>query len=613
MEPDYNKIKELMEGDENQPIPPELGWDQMKDGIFDKMQPMKEAKASSYSKRRIGLILLLLLIVLGIPFLIGTGDESSIKETVTSSPKAGLIENEIDKQPSKTSVAPSQTKQTDVEEKQDPKEDQPSVIENSTAQRKRSKAAAKANGSAVVETKLFSEDAEEPIIEEQDQAKKSIQLASATTAVQAKTSVRSEIVQTTEENDEAASNTNVGSTSAAVEEKVMIETKNQKPINEQAIDSNEAEKAIALVQAKGMLQKDDNKAVVQQSSTNQISSIKRTDTSEYANHSAQESTNPREEISYPPMIYNDSKPKPQLQTAFNEAINLKSAVANDQIAQNGLQNILMPEAKANLVGSNGESETNSNPLTDYYQVRDTIDSDLKSLNKKNKQFILEGGLNIWNGIYNDDVPETANYETPLSSFQVQANYLNHFKNDYFLMAGLQFQKLESRFKYRTTLDDYLVTVEDTIVQVRRDLLTGQNENVYGDIETSTVAERRIIHHNSSNLFRFTAAGGKSWLFKSFQADVYVGAAINVLVENEGRTYYQGEIIDYSGKSNSLFENQWAVDVISGARLHYFLDQEIGIVGGFQFQQSVVDWSNQPDFKSYPFSFGLQFGISYRLD
>lgn len=227
--------------------------------------------------------------------------------------------------------------------------------------------------------------------------------------------------------------------------------------------------------------------------------------------------------------------------------------------------------------------------------------------------ILEGGVTFWAEGYGKIMPERAQYETPLTSFLLQGYYMKSFGRNYFLMAGLQYQQLESRFQYNTTIQDYKITIKDTIIQVQNNLLTGQQNIIYGDVETSVQAEHRIIHHNTTRLFKVTTAIGKTWQFNSFQTDVYLGGALNTLVHNQGRTLDQDIILDYYGPSNSLFQNQLAVDATFGIRLHYFLNPNIGLTMGLQTQKSLTNWSKQADINFYPVSYGVQLGLSYSLN
>jgi hypothetical protein len=228
------------------------------------------------------------------------------------------------------------------------------------------------------------------------------------------------------------------------------------------------------------------------------------------------------------------------------------------------------------------------------------------------QLIFEGGVTFWNEGYGSNMPERAQYETPLPSFQLQGHYMRRLNKNFFVMAGLQYQQLESRFDYSNTIQDYKIILEDTIIQVQNNVLTGEQNIIRGDVEVLVPAERKVIHYNQSKLFRASIGLGKSWRFHSFQTDVYLGGALNSLVHNQGRTFNDDTLIDYNGASNSLFANQLTVDGILGARLHYFLSPKLGLTTGIQAQKSLMNWSNQDGMNFYPLSFGLQFGLSYSL-
>lgn len=228
------------------------------------------------------------------------------------------------------------------------------------------------------------------------------------------------------------------------------------------------------------------------------------------------------------------------------------------------------------------------------------------------QLILEGGIIFWDEGYGNTEPERAQYETPLSSFQLQGHYMKRLKRDYFIMAGLQYQQLESRFDYNSTIQDYQITLKDTIIQVRKNLLTGEQTLVRGDVVQYVEAERRVVHYNKTKLLKASIGLGKSWRFHSFQTDVYLGGALNGLVQNQGRTFHQDTILDYNGSSNSLFQNQLTADGFLGARVHYFLTRNMGITTGVQVQKSLMNWSNQENINFFPASFSLQLGLSYSL-
>ena len=243
---------------------------------------------------------------------------------------------------------------------------------------------------------------------------------------------------------------------------------------------------------------------------------------------------------------------------------------------------------------------------------DSVATPVIPRSKPVNQLVLEGGINFWNEGYGNSSPDRKLYEAPIPSFQVQGSYMKGLKGGYFLMAGLQYQQLESRLDYRDIMEDYQVILKDTIVEVRTNLMTGQETLIRGDAVQTVRAERIVRHYNKTQLLKTSLAFGKSWRFHHFQTDVYLGGALSGILANQGRMVYQDSVIDYNGTSNLFYQNRWTVDGVAGTRFHYFPYQKLGITAGFQAQRSLMNWSKQSDIRFYPLSFGLQFGLSYSL-
>lgn len=251
-----------------------------------------------------------------------------------------------------------------------------------------------------------------------------------------------------------------------------------------------------------------------------------------------------------------------------------------------------------------------NPL-----VQISLQKTVSTLQKKGRipnQLILEGGLTFWSEGYGNDTPERATYEQPQTSFQLQANYKKSLANNYYIMAGVQYQQLESRFSYNNTIQDYPIVLSDTIIQIRNNIITGEQTIIRGDVEQFVEADRRVIHHNTTSLFSGSFAIGKSWQLKAFQTDIYLGGVLNSLVHNQGKTLRQGTIIEYDGAANSLFDNQWTVAGISGARLHYSINQKISLTAAMQVQKSLLNWGVQGQSRFHPTTVSLLLGVGYSL-
>lgn len=484
MEFNFNKIKNLMQGDAMQPLPPELDWDNMKDGIFDKIQSIQQEESSqgnnTYSMKRIGLSLsLLFLLTLG-PFSIAHK----------------MIKNQ-------------DTEATDVAQ---------------LSKRETYKSASNNLGEAAPT----------------NQTKRSGQLLVDLVEKNQKTNIKDLLLA----NKESESN------------------QYPKKLERAQMDSDQLLKYQHLNENNPQNNFLDTDRVVSAESTLNIT---------------QDALTPLPET-VPPISM------PQIS-------NLK-ALPTDIFNQISLEEI-------------------KQPILDI-QKKDSVYLPSIHHSKSPNLFILEGGITFWDEGYGNNMPERAQYETPLTSFQLQGYYMKSFGRNYFVMAGLQYQQLESRFHYNKTIQDYKISIKDTIIQVQNNLLSGQQTIIYGDVEKSVQAERRVRHYNTTKLFKVSAAIGKTWRFNSFQTDIYLGGALNSLVHNQGRTVDQDTIINYNGSSNSLFQNQLTLDATFGVRLHYFLNQNIGLTTGFQTQKSLMNWSNQTDINFYPLSFGLQLGLSYSL-
>ncbi|MEL6629557.1 MAG: hypothetical protein AAFQ92_28985, partial [Bacteroidota bacterium] len=73
-----------------------------------------------------------------------------------------------------------------------------------------------------------------------------------------------------------------------------------------------------------------------------------------------------------------------------------------------------------------------------------------------------------------------------------------------------------------------------------------------------------------------------------------------------------EVVDYSGASNSLFQNQFTAEGMMGIRLHYDLNPNIALSTGLQAQKSLMNWSNQNGINQYPASINWSIGLKYTL-
>jgi hypothetical protein len=264
--------------------------------------------------------------------------------------------------------------------------------------------------------------------------------------------------------------------------------------------------------------------------------------------------------------------------------------------------------------SNFENKTNvlKDTLLTLAQASGSFTSKTKNSINESRQFGLESGVCVWDEGFRQSLPQRGAYESNLLSFQIQGYYMRNINPRTFLMAGLQYQELHSRFSYRAIIPDYTLILTDTIMHIHRDIITGHIENIYGDVEQTVEAVRVVVHHNTTKLFKLSIAAGKQLNFNRFQTDIYGGLALNTFSFNRGRTLLNNEIIDYVGSSNDVINNRLYLEVLAGGRIHFFLSQRIALTGGLQCQQSLMNWSNVENSVSYPLSVGLNLGLSYKF-
>lgn len=237
----------------------------------------------------------------------------------------------------------------------------------------------------------------------------------------------------------------------------------------------------------------------------------------------------------------------------------------------------------------------------------------KTLLPKN-QFSLLSGISNWDPGYGSNRPEPARYEQSTRSFYTQLSYTYRFGNNYTVSAGLQYQQLQTQLAWSQRIEDYAtVILQDTIVEIQVNALTGNSTAVRGDAEVSVDATRTVRHHNQYRLFQVPLAIGKSWkIGDKWQAGLSVGGALNLLTQNKGRSVYQGELEYMDGATTNLIDNRWGIHGLGRVNIGYRINARWGVMAEAQFHKSLTDWSRVSGVGMQPEvgSFGL--GVYYAL-
>ena len=228
---------------------------------------------------------------------------------------------------------------------------------------------------------------------------------------------------------------------------------------------------------------------------------------------------------------------------------------------------------------------------------------------------LLGGVSFWNNGYGNTKPQRDEFESNKLSYHAGLNYIHTSKNGFSFMIGIQYQQMESRFDWTGIIPDYQLTLTDTILEISTDAFTGEQTEIRGDVNLSVYAERKIRHFNRTRIFQIPFAVGKAWISKSekLQLDVLAGGSFNIMSNNAGRTFYQGEIQNYNSSSNNFLSKKMKFNTLLGGRLTYYLNSNLGIMTGFQFQKSISNWSIEQDIKVRPSWVNLSLGLAYYID
>lgn len=229
------------------------------------------------------------------------------------------------------------------------------------------------------------------------------------------------------------------------------------------------------------------------------------------------------------------------------------------------------------------------------------------------RFLAMGEVSMWNMGYGNTKPERDEYETAKVSFGTQLNFIKPLKKDFSLMIGLKYQQLESQFEWKNTITNYNLTLVDTIIEIQNNLITGEQTEVRGDIDFVVSADRIIKHYNKVQFFQIPFAIGKTWkLNKKLQADIFVGGSVNISSIHKGRTIYQGEISNYNDISKDIFNSQLRLNGLVNGKLTYNLNDHFGVVTGFEYQRSLMNWSNEENINMFPNVVSWQLGVSYSI-
>lgn len=314
----------------------------------------------------------------------------------------------------------------------------------------------------------------------------------------------------------------------------------------------------------------------------------------------------------------------------HEGFSLEHANKQDQETQKGSDEVLNAtnpaDSKSDLRSSAAFSSIDwrlpqiENEVQSLASVNDEhyVDNQLKECwnpaitKRAGGEIWLTGGANIWSAGYGSAQPERVAFEETVLSYQGQLGYLFPMRRGLTLMVGIQYQQLQTRLNYSTVIENYEIQLEDTVVQVQVNALTGERTEIRGDVDLTVSAQRDVQHYNSFRLIQFPVLLGKRWDYGKWQTHLQVGGAAHLLLQSSGRTLYQSEIIDYKNSNLQIWSDELGFSVMLGAGMSYQINKNISLLGGLQYQQSVTNWSMEAGVNMRPQIFNLSLGASFDL-
>lgn len=268
--------------------------------------------------------------------------------------------------------------------------------------------------------------------------------------------------------------------------------------------------------------------------------------------------------------------------------------------------LVAPQAMAPLVSQS------SNKDAAHLTTTLPAESSCPIFKARSPQVWLTGGVSQWRAGYGSAKPERAEFESAILSYQGQFSYVHPVKKSLFLLAGLRYQQLESRLDWNTQIADYAVTLEDTIIQIRRNAITGEETQVRGDITLTVIAERKVRHFNSFRLLQMPLGVGKTWESGKLQSHVFVGGVASLSFSRQGRTLYQAAVVDYDDSSAAIWTDKLTLSAMLGGGLSYRVTNRLGVMTMVQYEHSLSNWSAEQGITMQPRMLSWSLGIHYAL-
>ena len=234
----------------------------------------------------------------------------------------------------------------------------------------------------------------------------------------------------------------------------------------------------------------------------------------------------------------------------------------------------------------------------------------KEQSKSNHALAVFVSPGTWNTGWKDSDYFDSSLEKELWSLSFGSEYRKSFHKHWYWSAGLNYQHSESRLDWNNLEEDYLITLQDTIVGFELNNFSQELTPIYGDTTLMTTAERNVIHYNKTSMLQLPVGIGyqKSW--GKLNANLTLGATMALWKKHTGKTVSQDLLVDYADQP--IYNNNITWSGFTDLGLSYSLTDKFSIGTSLHIQKGIGNWAYPTDLNVRPAWYNTKFVIIYNL-
>lgn len=216
----------------------------------------------------------------------------------------------------------------------------------------------------------------------------------------------------------------------------------------------------------------------------------------------------------------------------------------------------------------------------------------------------------WRTGWGADTPINTSVETELWSFGFGFNYTRKMEKGLLLNIGLHYQMMDRKLEWNDLIEDYSLTLTDTIIGFEHNNITSELSTIVGDTTFVITAERQVTHYNRSEVLQIPLGVGYSHSFGRLSTNMIAGTAIGIWKKHEGISLQDGFLEDYSNRP--IFNTDLSFSGFIDLGVSYHLSEQLSVGTSFMVQKEYSNWSYLENASIRPTVFNAKFIVSYSL-